>query len=89
MPARTRSLQEDLPALEVIDGVGVHGSNSWGNLGYGGPCPPKGSAHTYVFKLYALDKILDLDPGVNKSDVEQAMEGHILAQGQLTGTFGR
>jgi Raf kinase inhibitor-like YbhB/YbcL family protein len=57
--------------------------------GYGGPCPPPGKPHRYFFKLYALDKMLDLKEGAKKKDVEKAMEGHILAQGQLMGTYKR
>jgi Raf kinase inhibitor-like YbhB/YbcL family protein len=89
IPAATRSLPEGIPADPVIDGVGTHGSNGWHRLGYGGPCPPKGGAHRYYFKLYALDTTLNLDPGASKKDVETAIEGHILAEGQLIGLYGR
>jgi Raf kinase inhibitor-like YbhB/YbcL family protein len=85
----TVSLPEDVPADETVLGGGVHGANSWKQLGYGGPCPPKGSTHHYFFKLYALDTTLNLDPGTSKRDVEQAMAGHILAGGQLIGLYGR
>jgi len=66
--------------------VGVQGTNSWGRTGYGGPCPPSGT-HRYFFKLYALDTALNLKAGASKEDVLRAMEGHILAQGQLMGTY--
>jgi len=59
------------------------------NPGDSGPCPPAGKPHRYFFKIYALDTRLDLDPGAGKADLEQAMQGHILAQGQLMGTFSR
>ena len=52
-------------------------------------CPPPGKPHRYFFKLYALDKMLDLKPGATKKDVESAMKGHILAEGQLMGTYQR
>jgi hypothetical protein len=89
IPAAVRSLPEGVTADPVIEGVGTHGNNSWRRLGYGGPCPPEGPAHRYYFKLYALDTTLDLDPGADKRDVEKAMTGHILAQGQLMARYGR
>jgi Raf kinase inhibitor-like YbhB/YbcL family protein len=88
IPAAVRSLPEGIPPDEVVEGVGTHGSNSWKRLGYGGPCPPKGSTHRYEFKLYALDTALDLDPGASKRDLEKAIDRHILAVGQLTGRYG-
>ena len=74
---------------EGVSGVGVDGVNGFRKPGYGGPCPPKGSTHRYYFKLYALDKTLGLKAGMSKADVEKAMQGHILAQGQLMGRYGR
>src|SRR4030095_6599649 len=66
------------------------GKNDFRNIGYGGPCPPKGHGpHRYFFKLYALDLILPLKPGSSKADLEKAMEGHILAKAELMGTFTR
>jgi len=67
---------------------GVAGKNSWGRTGYGGPCPPSGT-HRYVFKLYALDTMLNLKKGETKREVEQAMQGHILAQTQLVGLYSK
>jgi Raf kinase inhibitor-like YbhB/YbcL family protein len=67
---------------------GVAGKNSWGRTGYGGPCPPSGM-HRYFFKLYALEKELDLPEGSSKKEIEKAMEGHILAQAELTGNYKR
>jgi Raf kinase inhibitor-like YbhB/YbcL family protein len=89
IPAAVRSLPEGIAADEVIEGVGTHGTNSWRRLGYGGPCPPEGPAHRYYFTLYALDTMLDLDPGAAKQDVETATTGHVLAQGQLMARYGR
>ena len=68
---------------------GVHGANSWGQSAYGGPCPPKGPAHNYRFFLYAIDTTLDLQPGATKSQVLNALEGHILAESTLTGAYKR
>lgn len=83
IPAEARSLQEniDTSAMSV-------GKNSWGDLGYGGPCPPSGT-HRYYFKLYALDSTLSLLPGATKEQMLQEMKGHILAQGELMGTFSK
>ena len=83
IPASARNLQEDLPA----SGISV-GKNSWGDMRYGGPCPPSGT-HRYFFKLYALDTGLSLSPGVIKEQLLKAMQGHILAQGELMGTFSK
>ena len=61
----------------------------FGAPGYGGPCPPPGKPHRYYFKLYALDSVLNLKPGAKKAEVEQVMASHILAEGQLMGTYKR
>jgi Raf kinase inhibitor-like YbhB/YbcL family protein len=67
---------------------GVEGRNSWHRTGYGGPCPPSGS-HRYFFKLYALDALLDLPSGAGKTELERAMRGHVVAEGELMGTYRR
>lgn len=87
--ASSAGLEEAVPDSPVLEGVGVHGNNGWRRLGYGGPCPPSGPAHRYFFRLYALDSILDLEPGTSRKNVETAMQGHILAQGELVGRYGR
>jgi hypothetical protein len=89
LPPGTRSLPEAVAPGEALVGGGAQGQNSWNEASYGGPCPPPGSEHTYVFKLHALDARLDLDSNADKGEVEGAMAGHILAQGQLTGRYGR
>jgi Raf kinase inhibitor-like YbhB/YbcL family protein len=85
-----RELQEDLPITgKNIDPDAIFvGNNSWGRAGYGGPCPPSG-AHRYFFKLYALDTIINLLPGATKQELLDAMEGHILAEAELMGTYRR
>ena len=83
IPADTRSLQENVDT----SGLSV-GKNSWGNLSYGGPCPPSGT-HRYFFKFYALDATLSLSPGATKEQLLKTMEGHILAQTELMGTFSK
>lgn len=65
------------------------GKNSFGDTGYGAPCPPKGSTHTYRFYVYALDSEVTLDSGSSLDDVNAAIAGHVLAKGLLPGRFGR
>lgn len=89
LPGRTRELEEGVPKTETLANGAKQGKNDFGNLGYGGPAPPKGKPHRYVFKLYALDAALDLPGGASKAQLLDAMKGHILAEGQLTGTYGR
>ncbi|MEK7506377.1 MAG: YbhB/YbcL family Raf kinase inhibitor-like protein, partial [Patescibacteria group bacterium] len=68
----------------------VLGKNSAGQLKYYGPCPPRGKApHRYMFKVYALDSLLELAAGSSKTELEEAMKGHILEQTVLMGTYGR
>lgn len=67
---------------------GTPGMNTGNQLNYTGPCPPD-REHRYYFKLYALDKMLDLPRGATKSDVEKAMEGHILSKADLMGRYER
>lgn len=66
-----------------------NGTNDFRRSGYGGPCPPRGNPHRYIFTLYALDGELDLEPGASKKEARAAMEGHILAEGRLMGTYQR
>lgn len=82
MPPSTREIGDDTLA------PGIYGKNTSGKTAYGGPCPPD-KEHRYFFKLYALDGMLDLSEGASKKDVEQAMEGHILAKAELMGTYNR
>ena len=89
IPTDARSLPAKIAPSAKLDGGTIQGTNSWGRLGYGGPCPPEGSTHTYVFTLYALDTILDLDSEAMKDDLLSAMEGHVLAKAALSAPFGR
>jgi len=90
IPADERSLPEDLPVTgKNVDPNAIYfGKNSSGNTRYDGPCPPSGT-HRYYFKLYALDSLVDLLPGATKEELLKAMQGHILAQGELMGTFSK
>ena len=67
---------------------GIHGTNDFGKSGYGGPCPPSGT-HRYYFKIFALDRELDLPPGTKRSQLDAAMKGHVVAQGELMGRYSR
>ena len=66
----------------------VVGKNDFGKLEYGGPCPP-GGTHRYFFKVYALDMVLDLPQGANRSQLNQAMESHIINKRELMGTYSK
>ena len=74
------------PTNTELENLSREGMTDFGEVGYGGPAPPD-KRHTYVFKLYALDSELDLPDKSTKADVEKAMEGHILEQATLTGTY--
>jgi len=63
--------------------------NDFGKIGYNGPCPPPGKPHRYVFKVYALDSGLDVGPGAARSELLNAMKGHIIAEATLTGLYSR
>jgi hypothetical protein len=89
LPAGTRALPEGLPALDQLPDGALQGRNDFGEIGYGGPCPPPGSPHHYIFTLYALDAKLNLPVGATRAQAEAAMQGHILASGKLIGLFQR
>jgi Raf kinase inhibitor-like YbhB/YbcL family protein len=88
LPANKRELPENLPPIATLPDGSRQGKNDFGKIGYGGPCPPSGT-HRYYFKLYALDQPLDLKAGATKGQLLKAMEGHILAEGQLMGKYKR
>lgn len=88
IPANVTELDERIPPLQKLANGALQGKNSWGKIGYGGPCPP-GGTHRYFFKIYALDKILDIGAGASKEEVLNAIKGHILAEGQLYGKYSR
>jgi Raf kinase inhibitor-like YbhB/YbcL family protein len=89
LPPSARQLPEHVPAGDVVADGGKQGVNDFPLSGYGGPCPPPGKPHRYFFRLYALDTVLDLRAPVHRQDVDSAMKGHVLAQAELMGTFGR
>jgi Raf kinase inhibitor-like YbhB/YbcL family protein len=89
LPADSRGLSEAVPTQPQLPDGSLQGKNDFGRSGYGGPCPPSGRPHRYQFTLYALDQTLDLKVSASKKQVIDAMQGHILAQGRLTGTYRR
>lgn len=86
LPAALEGLAEGAGALP--EGA-QEGTTDFGRLGYGGPCPPRGKPHRYVFELYALDTRLRLGEGVAYRHVVKAMQGHVLAQATTVGTYAR
>jgi Raf kinase inhibitor-like YbhB/YbcL family protein len=92
IPAETTGLSEAIPETARLDDPAgaVQGENSWRTTGYRGPAPPRGSGtHRYLFKLYALDTELEIEPEVDKQTLITAMSGHVLGKGQLIGTYER
>ncbi len=88
LPATEKGLPEAIPPDRELKNGAKQGRNDFRRIGYGGPCPP-GGTHRYFFKLYALDAVLNLPAGATKAELLKAMEGHILAQGQLMGKYRR
>ena len=86
IPASTRDLKEATPTDPQLSDDSLQGKTSAGSNGYHGPCPPSGT-HRYFFKLYALDTMLSLSSNADKKELLTAMEGHILADTELMGTF--
>lgn len=86
IPPSFAGLPEGVSEATLSGSGAIGGRNSWGRTGYGGPCPPSGT-HRYFFKLYALDSALTNRTALTKAELLAAMEGHILARGELMGTF--
>ncbi|MCS7166104.1 MAG: YbhB/YbcL family Raf kinase inhibitor-like protein [Gemmatales bacterium] len=89
IPAYVRSLPAGVPAHDHLSDGSRQGRNDFGRIGYGGPSPPRGKPHRYFFRLYALDTTLGLPPGASRDMLLKAMQGHILEQAELMGTYGR
>jgi Raf kinase inhibitor-like YbhB/YbcL family protein len=89
LPADHPELTEAIPTHDTLPNGARQGKNSFDKIGYGGPSPPKGNPHRYFFRVYALDAQLDLPAGASKPQLERAMEGHVLARGELMGKYGR
>jgi Raf kinase inhibitor-like YbhB/YbcL family protein len=89
IPPGTTSLPQGIARKLVFPDGSAHCVNYFGKTGYDGPCPPPGKPHRYFFHLYALDTLLDLRTPVTKKSIDAAMQGHIVGQGELLGTYGR
>ena len=88
LPPQTDSLPEMIMQREELENGALQGTNSWGTIGYRGPCPSRGT-HRYFFKIYALDTKRDLPAGITKQELLKVMEGHLVDEGQLKGTYTR
>jgi Raf kinase inhibitor-like YbhB/YbcL family protein len=89
MPANASGLAQGASGHSAMPQGSAEGSNSFGRRGYGGPCPPPGKPHRYVFRLYALDVRLNREPGLTREQLEGAIRQHILAESQVIGTYRR
>ena len=89
LPTTERELAEGVPPDGQLPSGARQGRNDFGTIGYGGPCPPPGPAHRYYFRLYALDKRLDLPAGATRAQLDRSMRGHILAHAELMGRYRR
>jgi Raf kinase inhibitor-like YbhB/YbcL family protein len=89
IPPSTTSLPEGVASDETLPDGSIQGITSSGHSGYGGPMPPKGNAHHYYFRVYALDIMLTIDASALRSELDSAMQGQVLSQGQLMGTYQR
>lgn len=89
IPAEARGLAEGASSQAALPHGAVQGINSLDTLAYFGPCPPGAKPHHYAFRLYALDVPLDLPPGRTKQQLAEAVKEHVLAEGQITGSYVR
>jgi Raf kinase inhibitor-like YbhB/YbcL family protein len=89
LPAGRRDLPEGVPHDQTLADGSRQGMNDFRKLGYGGPCPPPGPAHRYVFKLFALDAPTGLEPGATRQQLLQAIARHTVGTAELTGTYRR
>lgn len=89
IPPDMRTLPEGIPPEEQLENGIYQGKNSWGRIGYGGPCPPGKKPHRYYFRLYALDAEPSLPSGAKRKQLLRKMEGHIVAVAELMGMYGR
>lgn len=89
IPKDQRTLRKNIPGKRKLVNGALQGINDFKEIGFGGPCPPKGPPHQYVMKLYALNTKLDLPPGATKAQVVQAMKGHIVGKAVLKASYKR
>jgi hypothetical protein len=89
VPPGTRALPEGVKPAPTLPDGSRQGRNDFRKTGWGGPCPPPGKPHRYVFHLYAVDRAIDVAPGATKAELLATLEGHTLATAELTGRYGR
>ena len=89
LSARATGLPEGVATTDTLNNGARQGVNDFKRIGYGGPCPPPGGPHRYFFKLFAVDIDVTLKPRATKAEVLRAIEGHVIAEGQLMGTYQR
>jgi Raf kinase inhibitor-like YbhB/YbcL family protein len=91
IPPDTASLPENVPKEKEVAGPPRlrQGENDLGDTGYAGPCPPEGEMHRYVFRLFALDAALGLEPGAGRGAFDDAVAGHVLGEARLEATYAR
>lgn len=88
IPPNSLQLDASIPNTKVLSNGTKQGLNDFRKIGYGGPCPPEGT-HRYFFKIFALNKVLQLEAGAIKSDLIKAMHGHILSESETMGLFSK
>ncbi|MCK5393971.1 MAG: YbhB/YbcL family Raf kinase inhibitor-like protein, partial [Candidatus Omnitrophica bacterium] len=87
IPCDVKEIKENISAEDLAESGIIQGKNDFGEIGYGGPCPPKGKPHRYFLKLYALDETLSLKEGATKKEVLDSISGHILAETKLVSSY--
>jgi len=89
IPGSAKGLPRAVPSTARLPDGSVQGRNDFGNLGYGGPCPPPGKPHRYFFRLFALSRQATLAPGAGRKELLKAIEGIAMAKVEVFGTYGR
>ena len=89
IPAESRELTETFPRQAILANGTVQGTNDFGKVGYDGPAPPPGQRHRYFFRLYALNRMLELGAEADREVLIRAVKGHVRGEAHLMGTYGR
>jgi Raf kinase inhibitor-like YbhB/YbcL family protein len=89
IPPGSFEMDQNVPQTPLLPSGAMQGLNDFKTIGYGGPCPPQGEKHAYIFTVYALDQLLPLPGGASFDELQAAMQGHILAESKITGFFAK
>ncbi|MGF7118139.1 YbhB/YbcL family Raf kinase inhibitor-like protein [Methanobacterium oryzae] len=89
IPADTKELLSGIKEEKKLDNGAIQGKNDFERIGYGGPCPPSGTKHRFIFKILALDTVLNLKSGITIDQFLNAIQGHVLDKGELIGMYGK